>query len=98
VAEQNQGGDMVAHVLRTVDHTVPVKLVHASRGKRVRAEPIAALYEQGKVHHVGVLAELEQQLVEWTPESGDSPDRLDALVWGLTETMLLGDRPGIRVL
>jgi phage terminase large subunit-like protein len=85
VAEANQGGDMVKTVLRTVDPSVPVKLVHATRGKRVRAEPVAALYEQGRVFHAAVFAELEDQLVTWTPDSPTSPDRLDALVWALTD-------------
>jgi len=85
VAEANQGGDMVRTVLRTVDATVPVKLVHATRGKRVRAEPVAALYEQGRVFHAAVFADLEDQLVTWTPDSPSSPDRLDALVWALTD-------------
>lgn len=85
VAEVNNGGDLVTHVLRTVDTSVPVRTVHASRGKRVRAEPVAALYEQGRVHHVGVLAELEEQMTTWTPESSESPDRLDALVWAITD-------------
>jgi len=85
VAEVNNGGDLVELVLRTVDSSVPVRKVHASRGKRVRAEPVAALYEQGRVHHVGGLAELEDQLCTWTPDSGDSPDRLDALVWAVTD-------------
>lgn len=85
VAEANQGGDMVRTVLRTVDPSVPVKLVHATRGKRVRAEPVAALYEQARVHHAAVFAELEDQLVTWTPDSPSSPDRLDALVWALTD-------------
>jgi len=85
VAEANQGGDMVRTVLRTVDPSVPVKLVHATRGKRVRAEPVAALYEQGRVFHAAVFAELEDQLVTWTPDSPTSPDRLDALVWALTD-------------
>ena len=85
VAEANQGGDMVRTVLRTVDPGVPVKLVHATRGKRVRAEPVAALYEQGRVFHTQVFAALEDQLVTWTPDSPRSPDRLDALVWALTD-------------
>jgi hypothetical protein len=85
VAERNFGGDMVESTIRAVDYNVPVKLVTASRGKAQRAEPIAALYEQGRVHHVGVLKELEDQLTTWTPTSGISPDRLDALVWALTE-------------
>ena len=84
VGEVNQGGDMVEHTLRTVEAGVPYKAVRASRGKQARAEPIAALYEQGKVHHVGSFPALEDQLCQWTP--GDpSPDRLDALVWALTE-------------
>ena len=91
IAESNQGGDMVAHTIRTVDPAVPVKLVHARRGKYTRAEPIAALYEQGRIHHVGMFALLEDQLCEWLP--GDaSPDRLDALVWGMTELMI---SPGV---
>ena len=85
VAEANQGGDMVKSVIRSVDPSVPVRLVRATRGKRVRAEPIAALYEQGRVAHAEVFPELEDQLVTWTPDSPDSPDRLDALVWALTD-------------
>ena len=92
VAEANQGGDMVRHTLRTVDPNVPVRLVHASRGKRTRAEPIAALYEQGRVHHVGYLADLEDQMCGWVPNEGASPDRVDALVWALTELMIDGAR------
>lgn len=89
VAECNQGGDMVAHTIRTVDPNAPVKLVRASRGKRTRAEPVAALYEQRRVHHVGVLAQLEDQLCTWDPTSSEgSPDRLDALVWALSELMV----------
>lgn len=85
VAEANFGGQMVEHTLRTVRADVPVRMVSASRGKRQRAEPVAALYEQGRVHHVGVLAELEDQMCSWVPGAGGSPDRLDALVWALTE-------------
>ena len=85
VAETNNGGDMVVMVLQQVDRNVPVTKVHATRGKRVRAEPISALYEQQRVHHVGAFPQLEDQMVMWTPESDDSPDRLDALVWALTE-------------
>jgi len=92
VAEANQGGDMITHTLRTVDASVPVKLVHASRGKRTRAEPIAAMYEQGRVHHVGSFPQLEDQLCIWTPDSA-SPDRLDALVWALTELMVNARQP-----
>jgi phage terminase large subunit-like protein len=90
VAEVNQGGDLVVANLRTVDPLARVKAVHASRGKRTRAEPIAALYEQGRVHHVGVLAKLEDQMVAWDPSvpGMSSPDRMDALVWGVTELVL----------
>ena len=92
VAEANQGGDMVKHTLLTVDRTAPIKMVHASRGKRTRAEPVAALYEQGKVHHVGYMTALEDQMCNWVPDISDSPDRLDALVWALTELMIDGAR------
>ena len=88
VAEKNNGGEMVETVLKTVDRTVPIKLVHASRGKVVRAEPISALYEQGRVHHVGRFDKLEDQMCQFShdmPRSEGSPDRVDALVWGLTE-------------
>lgn len=84
VAEANQGGEMVGYTLETVDASVPVRLVRASRGKQTRAEPVAAIYEQGRISHVGLFAELEDQLCSWTP--GDkSPDRLDALVWAFSE-------------
>ena len=95
IGEVNNGGDMVEHTLRTVRSDLPYTAVHASRGKRIRAEPIAALYEQGKVWHIGDLNMLEEQLVSWTPDSGSSPDRLDALVWGLTELSQKG-KPNIR--
>jgi len=85
VAEKNNGGDMVGSVIRHVDPRVPIKLVTATRGKQIRAEPVSALYEQGKVHHVGGFNELEDQMVSWTPDSGISPDRMDALVWAITE-------------
>ena len=91
VAERNQGGDMVRHTLHTEDETVPVKLVHASRGKMARAEPVSALYEQGKVKHVRGLNDLEDQMVQWEPlGSIGSPDRLDALVWAITDLSLNG--------
>ena len=90
VAESNQGGEMVLHTLRMVEQNVSVKMVHASRGKQTRAEPVAALYEQGKVHHVGYLSDLEDQLCSWVPYEGTSPDRLDAVVWALTELMVKG--------
>ena len=71
--------------MQQVDRTVSTKKVTATRGKLLRAEPISSLYEQGKVHHVGYYPELETQMCEWTPLSNESPDRLDALVWALTE-------------
>ena len=93
VAEANQGGAMVENVLRAADLTMPVKLVHASRGKVARAEPVAALYEAGRVKHCGLFAKLEDQLCGLMAGGayegpGRSPDRADALVWALTELML----------
>jgi phage terminase large subunit-like protein len=89
VAEVNNGGELVEQTIRTVDPLVAYKGIHASRGKRVRAEPVAALYEQGKIHHVGSLADLEDQQCNYTPDGYDgSPDRVDALVYALTELML----------
>ena len=85
VAEVNNGGDLVIHLLQQVNVNIPVKKVTASRGKRVRAEPVAALMEQDRCHMVGYFAELEDQMCEWTPEDPNSPDRLDAMVWALTE-------------
>jgi len=85
VAEVNNGGDMVVMVIQQVDRSAAVKKVHATRNKSIRAEPISALYEQGKVHHVGGFPQLEDQMVLWTPDARKSPDRLDALVWALTE-------------
>ncbi|GAG01957.1 unnamed protein product, partial [marine sediment metagenome] len=87
VAEVNQGGDMVEATLRAIDPSVPYKSVRATRGKLLRAEPVAALYEQDRVHHVGVFAELEEQQCTWIPGK-PSPDRLDALVWAVTELAL----------
>ena len=96
IAEVNNGGQLVEHTLRTQSENVPYKSVHASRGKRTRAEPIASLYEQNKVHHVGNFERLENQLCNWEANSGDpSPDRLDALVWALTELSGSGN-PSIR--
>ncbi len=85
VAEVNNGGEMVGATVRTVRRTVPFKAVHASRGKAIRAEPIASLYTDRHVWHTQPFDTLEEQLVNWTPDSGESPDRLDALVWALTE-------------
>jgi phage terminase large subunit-like protein len=90
VAEANNGGEMVALTIETVDPSVRVKLVHASRGKHTRAEPIASIYEHGRGHHVGSFPALEDEMCLWTP--GDaSPNRMDAMVWGFTE--LLVDPP-----
>jgi len=85
IAEVNNGGDLVERLIRTIDRNVPYKKVHASRGKLVRAEPISALYEQERVSHVGTFSKLEDQMCSFTLDSRSSPDRLDALVWGLTE-------------
>jgi len=85
IAEVNNGGDLVERLIRTIDGNVPYKKVHASRGKLVRAEPISALYEQERVSHVGTFSKLEDQMCSFTLDSRSSPDRLDALVWGLTE-------------
>ncbi len=102
VAEANQGGDMVGSVIRNVDPGVPVTLVHASRGKAIRAEPVSALYEQGRIHHVGALPKLEDQMCSFTPdfdrtEAGYSPDRLDALVWAITNLMVKPGRGGLGI-
>jgi len=94
VAEKNYGGDMVSSTIRSERPDVPITVVTASRGKRQRAEPISALYEQGHVHHVGILELLEDQLTSWVPDSGRSPDRLDALVWALHD--LTENRPRRR--
>ncbi len=86
VAEANNGGDLVSTVIGAVDPKVPVTLVHASRGKRTRAEPIAALYEQNRVSHLRPFPDLEDQMCSFTGGPGDgSPDRMDALVWALSE-------------
>lgn len=102
VAEVNQGGDLVVSVLRQIDETVAVRKVRATRGKWLRAEPVAALYAEGRVAHVGVHAELEEEMLAFGVDGlarGRSPDRVDALVWALTDLMI--DRPpqpGIRQL
>ncbi len=91
VVEVNQGGDMVSAIIRQVDPNVPVRPVHATRGKWLRAEPVAALYEQGRVRHAGRFPALEDEMCDFSIEGlsdGRSPDRLDALVWALTELML----------
>jgi phage terminase large subunit-like protein len=88
VAETHNGGDLVIANLRTVAPKLSVRKVTASRGKQIRAQPVSSLYEQGRISHVDTFPELEDQLTTWTPESGTSPDRLDALVWALTELMV----------
>lgn len=97
VGEVNHGGEMVAHTIRTERSRVPFTAVHASRGKAIRAEPISALYEQGRIRHTAPFPALVDQLTTWVPgdTSARSPDRLDALVWGFTELGL--SRPaGVR--
>lgn len=92
VVEANQGGDLVADVLRSIDRALPVKTVRARRGKLARAEPVAALYEQGRVRHAVRAPLLEDEMCDFTPAGltgGRSPDRLDALVWALTELMVV---------
>lgn len=84
VAEVNNGADYIGALIHAVRVGVPYSDVRATRGKQTRAEPVSALYEQGRVHHLGVFVELEQELETWTPDSKWSPNRLDALVWGLT--------------
>lgn len=88
VGEVNNGGDLIETVLRTVDKNVPYTGVHATRDKLTRAEPVAALYEQGKAHHVGTLLELEYEMTTWEAKKGDkSPNRIDALVWAAAELL-----------
>ena len=100
VVEVNQGGEMATAVLHTVDPAVPVKAVRASRGKWLRAEPVAALYQQGRVRHAGRFPELEDEMCDFGPDGlpgGRSPDRMDALVWAITELMAgTGAAPRIR--
>lgn len=88
VAEKNQGGDMVESVIRSAGERQRIKLVTATKGKYVRAEPIYSLYEQGKIYHIGQFPLLESQMITFDPEKGKSPDRVDALVWAFTELML----------
>lgn len=91
VAEVNFGGEMVEHTVRTADATVSYKSVTASRGKAIRAEPVSALYEQGKIHHVGAFAKLEDEMTQWNPLTDSrSPNRVDWLVWAFTDLMLDG--------
>jgi len=87
IGETNNGGDMIESLLRQVDPTVSYRKVTATRGKILRAEPVASIYEQGRAHHAGSFQALEDQMCNYTPESDFSPDRLDALVWAMTELM-----------
>lgn len=95
VGETNQGGEMVEHTIKTIDSNIPFRAVHASRGKATRAEPVSALYEQGKVKHFGAFPELEDQLCEWVPGAEKSPDRLDALVWAISFLINVGTQPQV---
>lgn len=95
VAEANNGGEMVSTVIKQIDPSVPVKLVHASRGKATRAEPISARYEQNKVHHVGTFEKLEDEQCLWVP-GDESPNRMDAMVWAFTDLLLGPGKAGIR--
>lgn len=89
LAESNNGGEMVQVTIQTIAHAPPVTLIHASRGKHTRAQPVASLYEQGKVHHVGAFPTLEDELCSWV-EGHTSPNRLDALVWAVTDLVISG--------
>ncbi len=98
IAEANQGGEMVRAVLAQAGSHLPVTLVHATRRKLVRAAPAAALYEQGRIHHIGAFAELEDQMCQYDGSGGTSPDRMDALVWALADLFAAPRRdPKIRV-
>jgi phage terminase large subunit-like protein len=99
VAEVNQGGDMVASVIAQVDPAIPVQMVRATRGKWVRAEPVAALYARGRVRHAGFFRELEDEMCDFGLDGlsgGRSPDRLDALVWAVTALLLGLSEPRVR--
>ena len=92
VAEVNNGGDMVGLTVRAIDPTVRYRSVTATRGKARRAEPVVALYEQDRMHHVGAFPKLEDQMTTWTEDAAESPDRMDSLVWGATDLLLAGPR------
>jgi phage terminase large subunit-like protein len=99
IAESNFGGEMVRAVIAQADRNVPVRMVHATRGKFLRAEPVALLYEQDRVRHAGVLPHLEDEMCDFGRDglsNGRSPDRLDALVWALT-ALTCGARPEPRM-
>jgi phage terminase large subunit-like protein len=88
---------MVESTIRTVDTNASVRLVHASRGKITRAEPVSALFEQRRAHFIGTFPELEDELCSFSPGSSDSPDRLDAMVWAFTELMVGVQAPAIPI-
>ena len=95
VPEKNNGGEMVSNTIKVIDPKVPIEPVSASRGKRTRAEPVSALSEQGRLHMVGALPMLEDQLCEWDPTiTDDSPDRMDAMVWAITKLMEQPEKTG----
>ncbi|HZL57799.1 MAG TPA: terminase family protein [Bryobacteraceae bacterium] len=98
VAEVNNGGDLVAANIRALDPSANVRSVRASRGKYIRAEPVANLYTQGRVHHIGMFGALEDQLCSWSPQGNErSPDRMDALVWAVTELLIDVDQTPIGI-
>ena len=87
LVEVNQGGDMVSAVLKQISHSLPIREVRAHVGKRLRAEPVAAMYEQGRIHHIGEFPVLEDQMTIWTPFDADSPDRIDAMVQAFSDLL-----------
>ena len=97
IGEVNQGGDLIELTLRQAAPYIPFKAVRAMRGKFLRAEPVAALYEQGKVFHAGYFNELEEQMLNYRPGAAKSPDRLDALVWALSYLAGKSNLPGLIV-
>lgn len=97
IAESNQGGEMVSTIIRSIDPKIPVRLVHASQGKRARAEPVSMLYEQEKVYHLGCFSKLEDEMCNWDQNSTVSPNRIDALVYAVTKLLVKTDPiPGVR--
>jgi phage terminase large subunit-like protein len=88
VAEVNQGGALVTNAINAIDPNVKVFEVHSKHGKQLRAEPVVLAYEQERVHHIGYIAELEDQMTAWIPGEGKSPDRVDALVHALTALLI----------
>ena len=93
IGEANNGGDLIESVFRGIKEKINYKPVHATRDKLTRAEPVAAIYEQGKAHHIGCLPELELEMTSWESKKGEkSPNRIDALVWAATELCLMPDK------